>query len=184
MKVIGIAGSPRTGGNTETLVKNILSGAKEQGAETKLFNLSKMAIASCKSCGFCRTNSHCDTKDDMHLIYQEIHDANGIVIGSPVYMWQMSGLTKIFIDRLLPFLNQNFASRLPRRTKLILAYTQGQGDVNAFKSYFEQTAAMMNFLGFNVLETIVAGGTMAKNDIARQTALLKKAHASGAGLVA
>lgn len=41
---------------------------------------------------------------------------------------------------------------------------------------------MMGFLGFNVLETIVAGGTLAKKDIARQAALLKTARASGAKL--
>ena len=182
MKVIGIVGSARTGGNTETLVKNILSGAEDRGAETKLFNLCTMTIGGCQGCAFCRTNSNCGINDDMQTLYSEIRSANGLVIGSPVYMWQMSGQTKLFIDRLLAFLNKDFSSRLPRRTKLIMAYTQGQGDLKAFKGYFEQTAAMLGFLGFDVLETIVAGGTLAKNDITRQTALLQKARASGAAL--
>ena len=182
MKGIGIVGSPRKGGNTETLVSHILSGAKDRGAETRLFHLSTMAIGGCEGCGYCRSNPHCKRNDDMQTLYSEIKSANGLVIGSPVYMWQMSAQTKLFVDRLLAFLNKDFSSRLARRTKLILAFTQGQGDVKAFKAYFDQTAAMMGFLGFNVLETIVAGGTLAKKDIARQAALLKTARASGAKL--
>lgn len=182
MKVIGIVGSPRKDGNTETLVSHILAGAAERGAVTRIFHLSSMAIGGCLGCGHCRNKPECKQDDDLQLLYSEIKESNGLVIGSPVYMWQMSAQTKIFIDRLLAFLNKDFTSRLAQRKKLVLAFTQGQGDVKAFKTYFDQTAAMMSFLGFNVLETIVAVGTVARKDILHQDSLLKHARVSGAKL--
>jgi len=73
-------------------------------------------------------------------------------------MWQMTAQTKLLIDRMTAFLRPDFSSRLENK-KLILVFTQGIPDRDAFKPYFEYTAGLLYYLGFDVLDTIVAAGT-------------------------
>jgi len=76
MKVAGLTGSPRNGSNTEVLVEEALKGARESGADTKIFNLTNMKISPCKACQYCKNNEgECSTDDDMQSIYKEIKEA-------------------------------------------------------------------------------------------------------------
>src|SRR5690606_36893249 len=102
---------------------------------------------------------------------------DAVVLGSPVYMWQMTGQTKLLIDRLTAFLNPNFSSRLDNK-KLILVFSQGSSDRDAFKPYFEYTAGLLYYLGFDVLETIVAAG-MDKLEVSSRPGLLEKSRELG-----
>ena len=184
MKVIGFSGSPRLGGNTDKLVMSILEGASFAGAETSFYNLSQLEISPCISCFACRKIDNCALKDGMQNIYEEIQSSDAVVIGSPVYMWQMSGQTKMFFDRLMPFLNVDMTTRLKGKKKAVLAFTQGQPDVSIYSPYFNDTMGVLNFLGFEPREIVAAGGTVDKNDISKQLDLLEKAKGIGAKLVA
>jgi multimeric flavodoxin WrbA len=94
----------------------------------------------------------------MQEIYREIGTADVVILGSPVYMWQMTAQTKLFVDRLTAFLRTDFSSRLDNK-KLILVFSQGSSDTDAFKPYFEYTAGLLYYMGFDVLDTIIAAGT-------------------------
>jgi len=183
MRIIGCIGSPRRGHNTEALVKQILAGAAEKGAETRDYNLNELDIRGCQACMTCKSEDACAVKDDMSALYDEILVADGLVIGSPVYMWQMSAQTKTFVDRLFALLKPDFSTRFKRGLPLVLAFTQGQPDREAFQDYFEQTRRMFEFLGFEVKDSIVAGGTMAKDDLAGQTEIMDRARETGRRLV-
>ena len=111
MKVIGFSGSPRKDANTDRLVRQVLAGAKAAGADTKFIRIADLKISGCISCYHCKTHDTCSIKDDMQDIYKDIHGADACVIGSPVYMGQISGQTKIFWDRLLPLFNADFSTR-------------------------------------------------------------------------
>jgi multimeric flavodoxin WrbA len=89
----------------------------------------------------------------------------------------MTGQTKLLIDRLTAFLNPNFSSRLDNK-KLILVFSQGSSDRDAFKPYFEYTAGLLYYLGFDVLETIVAAGTD-KLEVSSRPGLLEKSRELG-----
>jgi len=183
MKVVGFVGSPRIGGNTERLVKRILSGASAKGAETKMYNVAKLKISGCLDCKYCLKHEKCAIKDDMQELHKEIHESDAIIIGSPVYMFQMSGQTKLFIDRLAPLVSPDFKTRLKGRKEAILAFTQAADDVNTYKSYFDHTAKLLEFLGFHMNEIIVAGGTENRDDIEKQSNVLEKAENIGKELV-
>ncbi|MGB9826100.1 MAG: flavodoxin family protein, partial [Desulfofundulus sp.] len=86
MKVVGIIGSPRRGGNTETLVERVLAGAAAAGAETQVFRLNEMNIRGCQACYYCKEHGRCRQEDDMVQIYRALLEADGIVLGSPIYM--------------------------------------------------------------------------------------------------
>jgi len=100
MNVIGIVGSPRRQGNTEILVQEALSAAKEAGAdEIEMILLADKDIHPCTGCDCCLETEGCVIDDDMQDIYPKLLAADGIIIGAPVYFGGICGLAKLFIDR-------------------------------------------------------------------------------------
>jgi len=177
IKILGLVGSPSINGNTAKLVNAILDGAAENGAEKVIYNLASLNIKGCDACFRCRESGCCAIDDDMQELYQEILAADTIVLGSPVYMWQMTAQTKLLIDRLTAFLKPDFSSRLDNK-KLILVFSQGSSDRDAFKPYFEYTAGLLYYLGFDVLETVIVAGTD-NLEVSFRPKLLEKARELG-----
>jgi multimeric flavodoxin WrbA len=99
MKVVGVVCSPRTGGNTEILVKEALVGAEDMGSEVELVTLAGKAIAPCNACRTCVKTGECHVKDDMQEIYKKFQEADGIILESPVYFVNVSAQAKLLIDR-------------------------------------------------------------------------------------
>ncbi len=101
VRVLGIVGSPRRGGNTEILVDEVLAGAKEAGAETYKIFLNDLKIGHCQGCNACSDKGQCKYKDDMEIINEEMRKSTAFVYGTPVYYWGPTSLFKAFFDRLL-----------------------------------------------------------------------------------
>jgi len=106
MKVLGIAGSPRSG-NSEWMLKKLLEVAAEDGAETELILLRKTDIKGCTGCLTCEVGGKnregiCKIQDDMNRIYPKLLEADGLVFSTPVYFELLSGLLKNFMDRTCP----------------------------------------------------------------------------------
>jgi len=184
MKIIGIEGSPRKNGNTEKLVKKILAGVEEAGGKTEFLKLADLSIKFCQGCGSCRATGECVIKDDMDRVIEAIQQSDAIVLGSPVYAWQVSGTTKVFMDRLCRLLTPSYASRLNGPKRIAFAYTQGNPDGELFKPYFDYQEKMYPFLGFTLAGRIQASGTRGKSDLLSQEETLTKAVAFGRDLVA
>lgn len=173
-------GSPNINGNTAKLINAILDGAAENGAEKVIYNLGSLNIKGCDACCKCQESGCCLIDDDMQEIYQQIQTADMVVLGSPVYMWQMTAQTKLLIDRMTAFLKPNLSSRLDNK-KLILVFSQGSPDRDAFKPYFEYTAGLLYYLGFDVLDTVIAAGTD-KLEVSFRPRLLESKGARKTGL--
>jgi len=103
MKVLGIACSPRKGGNTEVLVEEVLARAKGLGAEVELVTVAEKNIAPCDGCETCDVTRKCKIQDDMQGLYSKLIEADGIVLGTPVYYWGMTAQAKAFLDRTFRF---------------------------------------------------------------------------------
>jgi multimeric flavodoxin WrbA len=99
MKILGLCGSPRKGGNTEFLVKEALQSARQEGAETELYSLAGKNIAHCQGCRSCSKTAKCKIDDDMQELYTKLLESDGIIFGTPVYFYNMTSLTKAVIDR-------------------------------------------------------------------------------------
>jgi multimeric flavodoxin WrbA len=182
MKVVGFVGSPREGGNTEILVDEMLKGASDNGAETKLFNLNSLKITPCQACERCKVNGgECATKDDMQTLYKEIRESDAFVLGAPIYMWQMSAQAKLFTDRLYAFFMTGFEEKYGKK-EIALAFTQGNPDENAFNDYLNSVKDMYGLFG-NVRDPLVAGGTHEPGEIRSNEDVLKRAREIGKDLV-
>jgi multimeric flavodoxin WrbA len=99
VKVVGIAGSPRKGGNTELLVREALNAAEKEGVETELISLADKEIKACDACRVCRETGECHIEDDFKQVFEKMVEADGIIIGSPVYVGSATAQVKALIDR-------------------------------------------------------------------------------------
>jgi multimeric flavodoxin WrbA len=162
MKIIGFIGSSRQNGNTSYAVNKILEAAEKQGAEVQSFCFGDIEIGPCCGCSSCKKGAGvCIINDDMQKIYASLKDANAIILGSPVYMGQMSAQAKIFTDRLyacfMPKFSPYYKEGAPKK-RMALVFTQGNPDANLFKAYFDYTKNMFQMLEFDVKGVWVAAG--------------------------
>ena len=101
MKVLGINCSPRKGGNTEILIKEVFRSLEENGIRTELFNLGSKEINGCIACMKCRKarDGKCHQKNDViNACIKKMVKADGIIIGSPVYFADLSSQAKALLD--------------------------------------------------------------------------------------
>ena len=98
--ILGFVGSPNPEGRTNLLVTAALEGAAKQGAETELVQLSDYPVAACQDClpWVCQKNLKCTYPDEnFDFLRQKILDCGALVMGTPVYWWDTSGLIKYLI---------------------------------------------------------------------------------------
>jgi len=114
MKILGISCSPRKSGNTELLLNQALSGAKNEGAEIELYSLSGKDIRACDGCSSCRNTGVCHIEDDMQVLYKKLIEADGIIFGTPVYFYTVTSQAKAIIDRsfALNFSEKNLSNKV------------------------------------------------------------------------
>jgi multimeric flavodoxin WrbA len=163
MNIIGFSASPRKEGNTAWVVNKILEGAKEQGAETQAWYFSDLDIKPCRGCLGCHKGGDrgCVINDDMQKLYDAIEHADALVLGSPVYMGQMSGQAKIFTDRLFAQISPRFSPYFKEsaaKKKLILTFNQGNPDTSMFQQYIDYTKHIFEMLEFDVKVVPVVAG--------------------------
>lgn len=100
LRVLGVSGSPREGGNTDAAVMAGLAIAQAAGYWTEFQRLSDYRIRHCKGCRACMVTGRCAIRDDeLEAAVGPWLRASAIILGSPVYWLSPSGVLKDFIDR-------------------------------------------------------------------------------------
>ena len=101
MKVIAINGSPKADGNTYHGLKIVTDELEKGGISTEIIHVGNKNIRGCLGCGGCSVNKNekCVIDDEVNEIIQKMKNADGILIGSPVYYASMAGTMKCFLDR-------------------------------------------------------------------------------------
>lgn len=152
MKVLGISGSPRAGGNTELLIQTALQELQSEGFETEYVSLAGRPILPCTACGDC---SHVErpmcTLDDAGFegMIERFMEADGILVGSPVYFGSATPETMALLDRvgLVSLRNGRF---LRRKVGAAIAVARRAGQNFTF--------AQLNYF-FLINEMIIPGST-------------------------
>lgn len=101
-KVLVISGSPRKGGNSDTLCDQFILAAKEAGNDVEKISLRDKKINFCTGCYACKNSGVCIQKDDMAEILDKMMTADVILMATPVYFYTMDGQMKTLIDRTVP----------------------------------------------------------------------------------
>ena len=102
LKVVAFNGSARKGGNTAILLRYVLNELEKEGIATELVEMSGAAIHGCLSCRECskKKDRRCAQKNDMGNVYiEKMEQADGILLGSPTYVADVSPEIKALIDR-------------------------------------------------------------------------------------
>lgn len=105
MNILAINGSPKgRHGNTEVLIQAFLRGASTKDDVVKTVYLAEKHIEHCSGCFTCwtKTPGVCRHHDDMAQILEDGLDTDILVLGSPLYIYNFTGLMKDFMDRILP----------------------------------------------------------------------------------
>jgi len=101
-KVVALNGSARKNGNTAILLRYVLKELEKEGVETELIELSGSEIHGCLSCRKCssRKDRRCSQTGDMgNLLIEKMEKADGILLGSPTYVTDVSPEIKALMDR-------------------------------------------------------------------------------------
>ena len=176
MKVLGISCSLRKDGNSEILVREALASAGRAGAETEFLSLIGKTIRPCEGCYACLPKGVCKADDDMQDIFPKLLEADGIIIATPVYLWSISGLAKVFIDR-------TFSLRHPH---LRLANKVGGIIVVASRTGLMSAANILNLYFSNnhmISADIVTGLAREKGAIEQDLFAMKEAAVMGEQMV-
>ncbi|MGE5397086.1 MAG: flavodoxin family protein [Chitinophagales bacterium] len=182
MKIMAFIGSPRKNGNTDILIEQILQGARTAGAEVKKVYINDLNFKGCQGCRYCKTHDKCRQEDDMTPLYDEIIQADAIILGSPIYMFNVTGQTKLFLDRWYALIRKDQSLRLPPGKKSILVFTQGNADENAFEYSFSLVSTLFRMSGMDT-ETLIAAGVNEAGEVRRNERLMKEADRLGRCLV-
>ncbi|MCU0798314.1 MAG: flavodoxin family protein [Candidatus Thermoplasmatota archaeon] len=152
MKVIGINGSARRDGNTAILMEEVFKVLRSNSIETELVQLSGIDIKGCTDCGTCfkMKNSRCAIEDDcVNNIIERLKGADGIILGSPVYMANVTPSMKALMDRVGRVSKAN-DSLLKRKIGAAVVAVRRAGGMTTFN-------ALMDFL--LVMQMIVPGSS-------------------------
>lgn len=109
-KVILLNGSPRGNGCTATALEEMIRVFEQEGIETEMIHIGNQPIRGCVACGYCEKNGKCVFGEDpVNEVAEKFAEADGMVVGSPVYFGSPNGTVLSFLDRLFystPFSKQ------------------------------------------------------------------------------
>ncbi len=171
MLIIAFNGSPRNNGTTAILLNKALEGAASQGAKTEFVQLNQLAMKGCQSCYACKKRGgesygKCALNDGMTPLYARIEHADAIFVGSPIYFHAVTSETRMFIERLFPYITfRDFSSLFPRKIPVGLVFTMGVDEqgMETYREHIEMTErTFLSLLG--PTETLISYDTFHVKD--------------------
>lgn len=168
MKILGITCSLRKKSNTQILVEEALAGATKASATIELVSLVGKEIKPCDGCYTCDTTGKCHIIDDMQSIYEQMLAADGIIIGTPIYFWNMAGQTKVLLDRTIALRAPNL--RLANKVGGSIVVAARTGLMNAVSTFYTYFASNHMVSGDYVAGLADGRGAVKKDEFAMREA--------------
>ena len=151
MKILGISGSPRIGGNTDAAVQRVLANLEKQGFQSEFISLGQHPVKPCTACMRCVQAKKCVLLDpDFEMIYQKCVEAGAIILGSPVWFGSATPQMMSLLDRVGSIARRSGENMLRRKVGAAIAVARRAG-----KNF---TFAQLNYF-FLISEMIVPGSS-------------------------
>jgi multimeric flavodoxin WrbA len=188
VRVLGIAGSPRRGGNTDLLLAEVLRGAQSKGAGVKTIVLNDLDMTPCQHCDACFKKGVCRFNDDMQMVYKEMEKADRIVLASPVHFMGVSAQAKIMIDRCQALWARKYILKIPplgdkRPRKGLFIAVGGMKLAKLFEPSLAIVKAFYKVLDVDYAGDLLVPGVDQKGAIKQHPDALKQAFLAGQKLV-
>jgi len=188
MKVLGISGSPRRGGNTDLLLAEVMRGAASRGAEVKTIVLSDLNIAPCLHCDACLKKGKCKIADDMQMVYRELAQADRIVLASPIQFMGVTAQMKAMIDRCQSLWAKKYVLKIPplgdeRERKGFFISVGGRKVVDLFEPALVVIKSVFRIMNVTYAGELLFSGIDEKGAIKNHPDALNQAFQAGQKLV-
>ena len=188
MRVLGIAGSPRRGGNTDLLLAEVMKGAANRGAEVKTIILNNLEISPCQHCDACLKTGWCRIDDDMQMIYRELEAADRIVLASPIQFMGVTAQMKAMIDRCQALWARKYILKQPplgdsRERKGLFVSVGARRVANLFEPAITTIKSLLICLDVAYAGELLFPGVDEKGAIAEHPDALRQAFLAGQKLV-
>ena len=171
MKVVAIVGSPHTNGNTSYLVDQALKEIDSQGIETEKIILSQYVVNPCQGHDNCASFSKCKQRDDAPWIIDKFNQADGVIIASPVYFFDVTAQTKAFIDR--NFFTFTHGGSIKAKCAGLIAIGGGGGAD-------ETIATLKRFVGLPEKQVFAVSGYTGQMPVKNHPVIVEQARKLGA----
>lgn len=171
-KIVAVNAGPRSGWNTDTLIREAVKGAESAGAQVQKFDLFRLEkYTGCISCFGCKREKfkgHCVCRDGLTPVLDAVREADGLIIGSPNYLSEMTASFRAFYERLI-FQNLTYNLETPccneRFIPVLLIMTSNAPDT-AYKTLLDNYKNTLdNFVG--PTKVLVSGNTLQIRDYSK-----------------
>ena len=185
MKVLGLFGSPRRGGNTDLLLEEALKGAQTEGAEVEGLHIADFNIMPCRECLKCFNDGQCIVLDDMQKIYPKLLEADIIILASPIFFYGVTGWAKALIDRCQALWSRKYIlkdeslGRDEKRRKGFFISVGGTKGQRVFEGAILTAKYFFDVLNADYVGELVFREVDAKGDILKHTEALQQAFEAG-----
>lgn len=181
-RIVCLLGSPRVGGNSDALADAFCDAALAQGAKCRQFALRDLRFQGCVNLRQCKSGAEtCGLDDDLLPVLDAVAGADVVVIASPIYFCNMTGLAKQALDRFFSFFVPDYVtadipSRLGRDKAFVLIQVQGEGP-ERYGDLLGQYGPALDKLGFERRDLIRACGVREVGDVLQQADVMQQAEA-------
>ena len=174
-KIIAVNGSPRQGWNTDLMVKEAAKGAESAGAETEVVQLYKLEkTAGCMSCFGCKTEKNlgrCVYPDDFKPLLDRIREADGLILGTPIYLGDIAAGLRCLYERLIfqyvAYQKDRRISNNSRKIPVLLVVTSNAPlftfEEEGYTQMIERYRSMLGYV-IGPTEVVIADETMQVNN--------------------
>ncbi len=174
-KILFISSSLRAGSNSERIARAVSDGAISAAHEAEFISLKDKNISFCRGCLKCQKQGKCILSDDMQELIEKVSRAHTLVLCTPIYYYEMSGLLKTFLDRCNPLYVRDYNFR---EVYLITAsaedsktvYARAQSGIEGFVECFPNASFKGVFSG---------GGLTNPNEVKTHEEILRRAYDFG-----
>lgn len=186
-KVVGFSGSPRKNGNSDILLKSIMSGVNQAGLFSDYYNLTDIEFKGCIGCEKCRKTKICTgLVDGMSLIYPKLFSSKGLVLVSPTHNYNVTSWMKAFIDRLYCFYNfgndrpRSWSSQLDNQNrKAVVAAICEQESIEDMGFTIEAMKKPLEALGYEIIGELTVFKIFDKAKVKQDDQAKNKAYQLG-----
>jgi len=182
MKILGIMGSPRIGGNTDVLMDEALRGAREAGAFAEKIIVDELDISPCAEFNNCTRDGNCAIRDDMDDIYESLDDADVVIIGTPIFFYGLPAQLKALVDRCQVFwarkyvLKQEPVKKGRKGAFIAVGATKG---ANLFDGAKLTVKCLFDAMGMEYAEELLIRSVDQKGEVRKHPTAMKDAYELG-----
>jgi len=188
-KLLAVYGSPRKGGNTDTLLDCFIEGVEEAEHGVERVYLRDYDFLPCTECNGCRETGRCVIRDELDPLFDKLLECERAVFSYPVFFLGPPAITKAFIDRgqflwiRKYVLDINPERRGVKRNAFLLSVGGFAGSEKIFRCNISIFRSFLLVCGLKYSGELVANGIEYKNDVKESVELCRRAREAGRAFV-